>query len=246
MHTGTYVNDNYAAEPGLIKNIFEANIGVALNSKRNIWIDVGVFPSHIGFETAISADNWTMTRSLLAENSPYFLSGAKLSYVINEKLTILALVCNGWQRIKRVEGNGLLSFGTQITYKPSERFYVNWSSFIGTDDPDVQRRMRYFNNFYAQFLFSQKLGLIAGFDIGLQQKQFKSAEYESWWSPVFIFQYKINSFWNTAFRTEYYHDESVVIIPTEGPSGFKTSGLSYNLDYLPAPNLTWRWEARYL
>ena len=149
LHTGTYVNDNYAAEPGLIKNIFEANIGVALNSKRNIWIDVGVFPSHIGFETAISADNWTMTRSLLAENSPYFLSGAKISYVINEKWTILALVCNGWQRIKRVDGNGLLSFGTQITYKPSERFYVNWSSFIGTDDPDVQRRMRYFNRNYA-------------------------------------------------------------------------------------------------
>ncbi|MBK8628485.1 MAG: outer membrane beta-barrel protein [Saprospiraceae bacterium] len=28
-------------------------------------MDAGIFPSHIGFESAISADNWTLTRSLL-------------------------------------------------------------------------------------------------------------------------------------------------------------------------------------
>jgi hypothetical protein len=74
LQTGTYANDNYSAEPGLLKNIFEANVGLSLNKKNNLWIDAGVFASHIGFESAISTDNWTMTRSLLAENSPYFLS----------------------------------------------------------------------------------------------------------------------------------------------------------------------------
>lgn len=77
LQSGTYSNDNYAAEPGLLQGLFEANIGVSLNKMNNLWIDVGILPSHIGFESAISFDNWTMTRSLLAENSPYFLSGAK-------------------------------------------------------------------------------------------------------------------------------------------------------------------------
>jgi hypothetical protein len=60
LQTGTYANDNYAAEPGLLKNIFEANVGVSLNKKNNLWINAGVFASHIGFESAISTDNWTM------------------------------------------------------------------------------------------------------------------------------------------------------------------------------------------
>jgi hypothetical protein len=33
LHAGTYVNDNYATEPDLVKNIFEANIGLSLNKK---------------------------------------------------------------------------------------------------------------------------------------------------------------------------------------------------------------------
>lgn len=33
LQAGTYSNDNYAAEPGLLKNIFEANIGLSLNKK---------------------------------------------------------------------------------------------------------------------------------------------------------------------------------------------------------------------
>ncbi len=80
LQTGTYANDNYAAEPGLLKNIFEANIGISLNNKNNLWLDAGVLPSHIGFESAISMDNMTLSRSLSAENSPYFLTGAKLTF----------------------------------------------------------------------------------------------------------------------------------------------------------------------
>ena len=38
IHTGTYVNDNYAVEPGLLKNILEANIGLSLNKKNNFYL----------------------------------------------------------------------------------------------------------------------------------------------------------------------------------------------------------------
>jgi hypothetical protein len=69
FHAGTDSNDHYANEPGLLKNIYEANVGISLNKKNNLWVDAGVMPSHIGFESAISMDNWYLTRSLLAENS---------------------------------------------------------------------------------------------------------------------------------------------------------------------------------
>lgn len=77
---GTYMNANYSAEPGVLKNIQEANAGLRVSKKQNIWLDAGILPSHIGFESAVSKDCPTLTRSLLAENSPYFETGAKLTY----------------------------------------------------------------------------------------------------------------------------------------------------------------------
>jgi hypothetical protein len=246
LQTGTYSNDNYASEPDVLKNIFEANVGLSLNKKNNLWIDVGTFASHIGFESAISSDNWTLTRSLLAENSPYFLSGAKLTYNPNDKWEIATLIVNGWQRIQRLQGNSLPSFGTQINYSPNEKISFNWSTFIGTDDPDSIRRMRYFNNFYGQFQFVKKFGLIAGFDIGTQQKSKGSSVYEIWFSPVLIGQFSINKNWKTAIRVEHYQDQTGIIIPTGTPNGFNTTGLSLNVDYEPIQNVVCRIEGRWL
>ena len=246
LQAGTYVNDNMAAEPGVLKNIFEANIGISLNKKNSLWLDAGIMPSHIGFESAISIDDFTLTRSILAENSPYFETGARLTFHPNEKWEIAGLVLNGWQRIQRLEGNSLPSFGTQVSYSPSENTTVNWSTFLGTDDPDETRRMRYFNNFYGQFRVSQKFEFIAGFDIGAQQRSKGSSNYDVWFSPVFIGYYTINNQWKSAIRAEYYQDETGILIPTDTPNGFQTTGLSLNLDYLPIQNIICRIEGRWL
>lgn len=244
LQTGTYVNDNYATEPGILKSIFESNIGISLNRKNDLWLDAGIFASHIGFESAISIDNWTLTRSILAENSPYYLSGAKLIYNPDDKWELAALICNGWQKIKKVPGNSIPSFGTQMKYKPSGNVALNWSTFVGTDDPDSTRRMRYFNNFYGQFQITKKFGLIAGFDIGYQQRAKDSSVYDTWFSPVLIGQFTINNFWKMAIRAEYYQDETGIIIPTGTTNGFQTSGLSLNFDYAPAQNIVCRVEGR--
>jgi hypothetical protein len=246
FHTGTYVNDNYAAEPGLLKSIFEANIGLSLNKRNTIWLDAGIMPSHIGFESAISMDNSTLTRSLLAENSPYFMAGAKLTLTPSEKWEIAGLILNGWQRIQRLHGNSLPSIGTQVKFSPSDKILFNWSSFAGTDQPDSTRTMRYFNNFFGQFQITQKIGLITGFDIGVQQRSKGSANYEFWFSPVFIGQYTFNDRWKSAVRAEYYHDQSGVIIQTATANGFQTTGFSLNLDYAPTQNLMCRIEGRWL
>lgn len=246
LHAGTYGNDNYASEPGLLKSVFEANIGISLNEKNNLWLDAGIMPSHIGFESAISMDNWTLTRSLLAENSPYFLSGAKLTYSPYEKWEIAGLIINGWQRIQRLEGNSLPSFGTLVKFSPNESTTLNWSAFIGTDDPDQLRRMRYFNNFYGQFQLTDRFGLITGFDFGAQQIQKGSSEYNFWLSPIIIGQFSVSQSWKAAIRVEYYQDQTGIIIQTNTLNGFRTSGISLNLDYSPSPAISCRIEGRFM
>ncbi len=243
LQAGTYAEDNYIAEEDLLKHVFEANAGIAL--KENLWLDAGIFGSHIGFESAVNSENPTLTRSLLAENSPYFLSGAKITYTPDKQWEFTGLLVNGWQRIQRVPGNSLLSFGTGITYT-GNNFLLNWSTFTGTDDPDVSRRMRYFNNIYGKFDLTSKLGLILGFDTGAQQRTAEGNNYNIWFSPVLISQYRINTSWATAFRMEYYSDEHGVIVPPLNFKPFKTSGFSANIDYAPNPNAMWRMEGRWL
>ncbi len=245
LMTGTYANANLAAEPGVLKNIFEANAGVKISKTKNLWVDAGVFASHIGFESAVGADCWNMTRSILAENSPYFLSGAKISYTSdNGEWFLSGLVLNGWQRIQRVPGNQLPGFGHQVTWTPNERVTLNSSSFVGSDTPDSLRLMRYFHNFYGQFQFNPKFGLIAGFDIGAQQQAEGSSDYDVWYSPVVIAQYAPNAKLSFAARAEYYSDAGEVIISTGTPNGFGTFGYSVNMDIRVAENVLWRLEAR--
>lgn len=246
LQAGTYPNDNYADEPGLLKAVLEASVGVSLNGDNSLWLDVGIMPSHIGFESAISMDNSTLTRSILAENSPYFMAGAKLGYQANEKWYIAGLILNGWQRIQRLPGNSIPSFGSQVTFAPSGRTTFNWSTFIGTNDPDSTRRMRYFNNFFGKFQLSDKLALTAGFDIGLQQSTKGSSTLDPWLSPILICQYNFHRQWRTAIRVEYYQDRTGIMIPTETVNGFQTLGISGTLDYLPTESIMLRTEARWL
>lgn len=246
VHTGVYANDNYVAEPGLLKSIYEASIGLSLNKKNNLWLDAGVFPSHLGFESAVSIDNPTLTRSLVAESSPYFLSGVKLSYQPSDKWDMSFTVCNGWQRIKRLYGNSLPGFGTQISFMPSKKVTLNWSTYGGSEYPDDFRRMRYFSNLYGIFDVSKKINLILGFDYGMEQVFTSRTDYHEWFSPIMIAQYEISNKWKTAVRVEYYNDEAGIIIPTGTVNGFQTLGASLNLDYSPYENVALRLEGRYL
>lgn len=244
---GTYMNANYAAETGVLKNVLEANAGLKISKEKNLWIDAGIFSSHIGFESAISKDCWTLTRSIMAENSPYFESGAKLTYTSNNNKWILSgLVLNGWQRIKRVDANSLMSYGTQIQYKPNSNTTLNYSTFIGTDKPDSARLWRYFHNLYGSFNVTSKFGIIAGFDIGSEQKTKLSKDFNVWYSPVLILKYAVTPKWTVAARGEYYADEKGVIIASGTPNGFKTAGYSVNVDYAPIPNAVIRLELKSL
>ncbi len=247
LGSGTYVNSNYASEPGVLKNVYESNIGVKLSKKKNIWLDAGVFSSHIGFESSISKDCWSLTRSILAENSPYYESGLKITYTSDSSKWILsALLLNGWQHIQRPNGNNTPAFGSQITYTPNTKFTLNYSTFVGNEKPDTAFQMRYFHNFYGMFHISKKIHLTAGFDLGMEQKSKGSSAYNTWYSPVLIAKFILNDKWSISGRAEYYSDENGVIISTGTSNDFQTMGYSLNLDYYLAENAVWRIEGRML
>lgn len=247
LHAGTYPQDNYAHEPIMLRALHEANVGISLNKKNTLWMDAGIFTSHIGFESALSIDNPTLTRSFVAENSPYYLSGTKLTYTPNKRWEFTAVLSNGWQRIQRVEGNSMPSGGTQIVFQPSDKFLLNWSTFATTEFPDSFRRLRFFNNLYTKFKVGKKVSVVSGFDFGIEQISFQSARYNEWFAAVIIARYDYNSKLGFAMRGEYFQDEHGIIMSIQpNASEFITSAVSANADFRPSSNVALRFEVRYL
>lgn len=243
LMVGDYSRYNLSSEPNWAKPILEANVGIKLSNKKNIWLDAGVMPSHIGFESAISADCWTLTRSILAENSPYFETGIKLSYSSpSEKWNLAVLALNGWQRINFVNEFKSPSYGFQLNYKPKTNLQFNYSNFIGYNFIENQESLRHFHNVYAIFEPTEKVGFTFGFDIG--NDKISNSKSGIWYSPVGIARIKINSKLRTAFRTEFYSDKNQLIIPTQTTAGSQILGLSSNLDCQIGDNWLWRMEVK--
>jgi hypothetical protein len=246
LMAGTYSQYNLAAEPDVLRNVYELNFGVRL-SEKELWLDAGVMSSHLGFESAIGKDCWSLTRSIMAENSPYYETGVKLGYGSNNhKWYAAVLFLTGWQRMKPVEQNSLPSFGTQLQYKPNERFILNSSSFIGTDKPDSSRKMRYFHDLYGIYQLNAKLGIQAAFDIGAEQKWKGSKSYNFWYTWVMGMKYNWNRRFASALRFEYYEDRNAVIITTETGAAMAVYGASINMDMQIVKRLLWRVEIRAL
>lgn len=245
LMAGTYTNANLAAEPGVLKNVFEANAGIKLAKTANLWVDAGIFSSHIGFESAVSKDCWVLTRNIASDNTPYYESGAKVTYTTNNgKLTLVGLYLNGWQRIARQNGNSLPAGGVQITWKPADNITLNYSNYLGTEGADSIRVRRFYNDFYGIFQLNKAFGITAGFDYGVQQQAKGSSSYHDVLSPVAIARYQFAGKWAAAARVEYYQDKNGIFIATTTANGFKTTGYSVNVDYAPVKNALVRLEGK--
>lgn len=241
LMSGTYAQYNYAAEQELLKHVYEANVGIKM--AKHLWMDAGIFASHIGNESAFSIQNPTLTRSMMAENSPYYQTGAKLTYDAGKKWLFSALILNGWQNIQETHGNSNKPVCTQITYRPAKKIELNSSTFVGNEKADSIKQMRYFHHFYVTTHVTEHLYLSAAYDYGLQQK-YKSKKFDEWMASSVILKYKFTSKFSSSLRGEYYKDIQQVIVSTGTPNGLDVIGTSINFDFAPYEGALIRLEGK--
>lgn len=176
LQAGTYAQDNYANEENTLKHIHQAYVGIPLFDD-SLWLDMGVFGANFSLESVLSIDNPTLTRSLAAEASPYFLTGAKLTYTPLENLQAVLVLSNGWQRIKRVQTSKALAVGAQITYAPLKALTLSYGNFFGYESMDL---FRHFHNMYAKYTLNESFNLTAALDVGFEQQDTVSTAYNKW------------------------------------------------------------------
>ena len=237
---GNYAMYNLSAEPNWAKPLLEANLGYKPFEKYDFWIDAGVMTSHIGFESAVGSDCWNLTRSILAENSPYYETGIKLNYTNKKQdLYIGFHLLNGWQKIAISKGDENPDVGIQVNYKPTSSLTLNYSNFVGNIKADsINNALRIFHNLYATYDASSKLSFIFGFDIGAQKRE--NTKTAIWYTPVVISRINLTPKIKIAGRLEFYSDKDQVIIATSTSNGYQTLGASINYDYQIAPKVLFR------
>ena len=243
LMTGNYAMYNLSSEPNWAKPLLEANVGYKPFEKHDFWIDAGVMPSHIGFESAVGSDCWNLTRSILAENSPYYESGIKFNYTNKKQNLYVAFhVLNGWQKIAIPKGDEKPSVGVQVNYKPTSSLTLNYSNFVGNINVDSLKALRIFHNLYAIYDASTKFSFIFGFDIGTQKRA--GTKTAIWYTPVIISKINLAKKSKIVGRLEFYSDQQQAIITTSTPNGYQTLGASINYDYQISPKVLWRSELK--
>lgn len=246
---GTYMNNNYAAEKGSLRNLVEANVGIKLTKKRDIWVDAGILCAPYTNETAISKDHLMYTRSFAVEYSPYYLAGVKLSAPIGKKLMAYGYVVNGWQTIARV--NKLPSLATQVEYRPNDKLLLNWNTYIGNEESVLapNYRGRYFTDVYLLFNSNKKWsGTVCAY-AGLQRQVDslnKAVSNRYWWQANAVAQYAFNKNTSLAGRVEWFNDmQSVLIMPITAQKGFASGSAGLCLNRRITKHALFRLENRF-
>lgn len=246
LMAGDYVEYNLGSEPLWARSIYQASAGVKLSRKQQIWLDAGIFPSHLGAESPIGAENMTLSRSLCAEGSPYYEAGLNLNYTDQENRWYAALlVLNGWQQIRKSTGQHRPALGMQVKYTGNPDWTLNYGNFLGWSGSDAVRSFRTFHNFYTAYDAGENLKLFLGFDVGTQWLN-RIDRYAFWYTPLIIASYQLTERWTIAGRIENYYDEQEVIIDLNQDSPINLIGISVNADFRINQSALLRMEYRQL
>ncbi|HXC05340.1 MAG TPA: outer membrane beta-barrel protein, partial [Bacteroidia bacterium] len=262
--TASYTSDRLRSSVGLFAGdipasawspvfnyIQEANIGLRL--AKNLWLDAGLFKTHIGTEALLPRENICSSLSIITVYEPWFQSGAKLTYTPTDKLTLAIHVLNGYNTF--VETNRKKSVGLTVLYALGDKGTLGFFNIMGDEMPDAVKTSHYriLNNLAFSYDLTRKIKLSAGVDyIGQTHSQLADTnKLASVFSAIFTFRYQLISKLGVYARGEWYSDKDAVLSPVlidaSGKlTGYKISGVTLGLEWKVTDNSYIRLEGREL
>ncbi len=208
----------------------------------------GLFVSLAGEEVIDPTLNTNFSRSILdGYAEPFTHMGLRATYVVNDKLTVIAGVNNGWDSIRDTSRRKTIELST--TYTPCPLFSLAATLYSGgqraTDRTATgSESIRDLLDIVATMNATDKLTLIANYDYGNQTLATlpSSNVAEAVWQGLAGYvNYKFNDKWQTSVRGEIFSDRN----------GYRTGvvqswkELTLTLGYTPIKNLELRAETRH-
>ncbi len=224
--------------------IQEANAGVRL--VKGLWFDAGVFRSHIGVESIQPRENITSSTSLVNNYEPYYFSGAKLTYVLNSKLSLQVNAFNSFNTITETNKDKL--FGFSAVYDPNEKMSITYNFLTGDESADSAtiKQRRFYNNIYATIKLNKFiLALEANFGIQENSMLRDTNGTASVYSGLIVARYQFVKKSALYVRGEYLSDPDAIVTGALN-FGNNVMGTTAGVEYKPYKNVALSLEGRVL
>ena len=186
------------------KNFRQAYASLLLTP--SLQLDFGKFVTQHGSEVIESKDNWNYTRSLLFSWSiPYYHSGARLIYTLNDKVTLMGNITNGMNNV--VETNNGKTYGVQLAVTPLKTLPIVINYMTGPElnvgVSDTQSLL----DVVATWNISDALSLMANYDSGAQKQASGAGTGDAKWSGFAVYgRYAFTGSYAAAIRVEQFDD----------------------------------------
>lgn len=140
LQAGSSVDALYAGTPTPVgtyrevwKHIQLANVGWRMG---DFHVEAGVLPSLVGRESFISTENWNYTRAIMADATPYYLTGLRATWRFIPTMSASLTAFNGWDT--HGDRNKHKSGQLRLSWFPSEKFTVDNTVLFGKEESPVE------------------------------------------------------------------------------------------------------------
>lgn len=223
---------------------FDATQAYAYFGAAPFSLIVGKFVTNAGAEVIKSDGDTNYSRSILFGYAiPFTHTGVRATYKINDQLTVLGGVNQGWDAFKDTNGDKTLELGAMWT--PTEKVSLTGSLYSGkervTNYPrsDAQGT-RNLVDLVGSFKITDRLTFVANYDYGTQEQGSASGGQAKWQGVAGYLNYQFNDQWRLSLRGEYFDDKDGY------RTGFvqKWKETTLTVAYLPTKNIELRGEIR--
>ncbi len=241
LHYGDIPESNWPKPFTLIQ---EAHAGFKLI--KNLWLDAGFFKTHIGIESIQPRENITSSMSIVNFYEPYFLSGAKLTYQVNSKLSLQLNAFNGYNEY--IDNNKNKALGFSALYDVNKNISLTYNLLSCDETPDniATKHQRFYHNIYGTFKFN-KLTIGAEANYGMQKNTLltDTIKTATMYSGLLIAKYQVLKKVGVYTRGEYFSDKNKILTGTTNIGSY-IYGVTGGVEFKPLNKVSLSAEYRLL
>lgn len=199
--------------------IQEANVGIRVASKW--WLDGGFFKTHIGYESILPKDNFTISLATTTFYEPYYLGGAKLTWMAGDKWSVQANIFNEFNGF--IDLNNSPAGGLSFYWEPKSNWVISFNQITSDERSNhfQDHKFRYYQNLLTYRKLTKTEWVIET-NYGYQEnsKLQDSTRSAFMLSMLAAGKYKINRRYAISGRYEFYYDPDEIL-----------TGVVYNEDH---------------
>lgn len=211
----------------------------------------GKFVTLAGAEVIASPSNTNFSRAILFGYAvPFTHTGARATYAVNDQLSLIAGVNNGWDQLRDMNRQKTAELG--ISFTPVKQFSLTAQGYSGDEVTSLsQNAQRNLFDLVATFNATDALSFVLNYDYGTQDKFASLVDGSSikakWTGWAGYVNFQLSEQWRLSVRGEYFDDKdgARTLVADSSGAGQKWKEGTVTVAYMPTKNTEFRGEYRY-